>query len=155
MRPLQGFLAFCWALLFQILLSTTKTKETYKSIVIWSWINSLVTTLLIKLIAQVTKNIRCNKQAVARRCSVKKDVTKNFTQFTGKHLCRSLSEACNFIKKSLQHRCFHVHFAKFLTHLFYRTPPREFFWKDNFHGNFYVALEKVVWKLILTSLQLI
>ena len=82
----------------------------------------------------------------------KKDVTKNFTQFTGKHLCRSLSEACNFIKKSLQHRCFYVHFAKFLTHLFYRTPPREFFWKDNFHGNFYVALEKVVWKLILTKL---
>ena len=28
-------------------------------------------------------------EAVARRCSAKKDVLRNFTKFTGKHLCQS------------------------------------------------------------------
>ena len=37
-----------------------------------------------------------------RRCSVKKVALKNFLQ------------ACNFIKKRLQHRCFPVKFAKYL-----------------------------------------
>ena len=48
-------------------------------------------------------------------------VFKNFTKFTGKHLCWSLFfnkvsglEACNFIKKRLQHRCFPVNFVEFL-----------------------------------------
>ena len=30
-------------------------------------------------------------EVVVLRCSVKKDVLKNFTKFTGKHLCQSLS----------------------------------------------------------------
>ena len=70
----------------------------------------------------------------------KKGVLKNFTKFTGKHLCQSLffnevaglrptsspercagdevgPEACNFIKKRLWHRCFPVNFVKYL-----RTP---------------------------------
>ena len=48
---------------------------------------------------------------------------KFFGIFTGKHLCWSLfkkvpdHQACNFLKKRLQHRCFLVHIAKFL-----RTP---------------------------------
>ena len=46
--------------------------------------------------------------------SVKKGVLKNFANFTGKHLCWSLLQACNFIKKRLQHWCFPVKFAKFL-----------------------------------------
>ena len=43
-------------------------------------------------------------------------VLKDFANFTGKHLywCLFLT---NFIKKRLQHRCFHVKFANFL-----RTP---------------------------------
>ena len=36
-----------------------------------------------------------------RTCFVKKCVFKNFAIFTGKHL-----QACNFIKKRLQRRCF-------------------------------------------------
>ena len=51
-----------------------------------------------------------------RRCSTKKAVLKKFAIFTRKHLCWSLW-ACNFIKKSFQHRCFPVNIAKFL-----RTP---------------------------------
>ena len=56
-------------------------------------------------------------------CSVKKGAIKNFAIFTGKHLCCSLFlikrglQACNFIEKRLQHRCFPVNIAKFL-----RTP---------------------------------
>ena len=42
----------------------------------------------------------------------KKDIIKNFRNFTGKRL-----KACNFIKKGFQHRCFPVKFVKFL-----RTP---------------------------------
>ena len=45
---------------------------------------------------------------------------KNFTNFTGTHLCWSLFlnkvsdlKACNFIKKRLQHRCFTEKFAKY------------------------------------------
>ena len=35
-----------------------------------------------------------------KRCSVRKDVLRNFTKFTGKHLCQSLFfKVCNFIKK--------------------------------------------------------
>ena len=52
----------------------------------------------------------------------KKTVINNFTMFTGKHLCWSLFfnkntglEACNFIKKRLQHRCFLDYAAKFLS----------------------------------------
>ena len=47
-------------------------------------------------------------------------VLKNFTKFTGKHLCQSLffkkvaGVACNFIQKRLWQRCFPVNFAKFL-----------------------------------------
>ena len=50
-------------------------------------------------------------------------VFKNFTDFTGKHMCQisfnkvSGLKACNFIEKRLQHRCFPMKFAKFL-----RTP---------------------------------
>ena len=44
-------------------------------------------------------------------------VLEKFKNFTGKYL-----QACNLIKKRLQHRCFPVKFAKFLRTLFYRTP---------------------------------
>ena len=48
-----------------------------------------------------------------RRSSV---ALKNFAIFTGKHLCWSLFfKVCNFIKKRLQHRCFPVDIAKYLT----------------------------------------
>ena len=44
----------------------------------------------------------------------KKDVPKTFANFTGKHLCWSLLQVCNFIKERLRHWCFSVKFAKFL-----------------------------------------
>ena len=52
-----------------------------------------------------------------RRCSVNKDVLKNFTKFTRKHLCRSLFtynvaglSPATLIKESLRHRCIKNHF---------------------------------------------
>ena len=40
-------------------------------------------------------------------------VLKIFTKFTGKHLCQSLRSVI-LLKKRFWHRCFPVHFAKFL-----------------------------------------
>ena len=58
---------------------------------------------------------------------MKKGVLRNFTKFTGKHLCQSLflNKVAGFrpatlIKKTLWHRCFPVSFAKIL-----RTPSTE------------------------------
>ena len=54
-----------------------------------------------------------------QRCSVKKGVLKNFTNFTGKHVLESLFnkvaglKAYNFLKNRLQHRCFPVKSLKF------------------------------------------
>ena len=59
-----------------------------------------------------------------QRCSIEKDVRRNFTKFTGKHLCQSLFfnkvadlRPATLLKKRLWHRCFPVNFVKFL-----RTP---------------------------------
>ena len=56
-----------------------------------------------------------------RRCSVKISVLRNFSKFTGKHLCQRLFfnkvaglGPPTLLKKSLWHRCFPVNFAKFL-----------------------------------------
>ena len=56
-----------------------------------------------------------------QRCSMEKGVLRNFTKFTGKHLCQSfffnkvagLSPA-TLLKKRLWYVCFPVNFAKFL-----------------------------------------
>ena len=56
-----------------------------------------------------------------RRCFIKKAVLKHFVIFTGKHLCRGLffnkvagHQACNFIKKRLQHRYYLANIRKFI-----------------------------------------
>ena len=52
-------------------------------------------------------------------CSIKKGVLRNFTKFTGKRLCQSLSfnKVAGLRPARLSHRCFPVNFVKFL-----RTP---------------------------------
>ena len=56
-----------------------------------------------------------------QRCSVRIGVLRNFTKFTGKHLCQSIFlnkvaglRPVTLSKKRLWHRCFPVNFAKFL-----------------------------------------
>ena len=61
--------------------------------------------------------------ACHQRCSAKKGVLKNFTKFTRKHLCQSLTfnkvaRPATLFKKGLWHRSFPVNFAKFLRTLF-------------------------------------
>ena len=71
------------------------------------------------------KNIPVGKsrdRSSHRRCSVRKGVLRNFTKFTGKHLCQSLflngvARPATILKKGLWHRCFPVNFVKLL-----RTP---------------------------------
>ena len=59
-------------------------------------------------------------------CSVTKGVLRNFTKFTGKHVCLS---PATLLKKRPWHRCFPLNFAKFLrTPFFYRTPTDDCFW---------------------------
>ena len=67
-------------------------------------------------------------EAVVQRCSVKKGVLRNFTKFTGKHLCQSLFfnkvaslRPATLFKKRLWHRCFPVDFVKFLRTTFYTS----------------------------------
>ena len=58
----------------------------------------------------------------------KKDALKNFTKFTGKHLCRNhfFSKVAGLrpatlLKKRFGHMCFPVNFVNFLRSPFYRT----------------------------------
>ena len=47
-----------------------------------------------------------------QRCSIIKGILRNFTKFTGKHLCQSLRPA-TLLKKRLWHGCFPMNFVKF------------------------------------------
>ena len=66
------------------------------------------------------------KEAVVRRCSVKKSVVKNLAKFTAKHLCQSLfldkvagPRPATLLKKRLSHSSLPVNFAKFLRKPFF------------------------------------
>ena len=50
---------------------------------------------------------------------LQKAVQENFAIFTGKHMCWSFFQACNFIKKRFQHRCFSANIAKYLRKTFF------------------------------------
>ena len=61
----------------------------------------------------------------------KKAVFRNFTKFTGKHLCHSfffskvaILRTAVLLKKRLWHGCFPVNFAKFLRTLFFTKQHR-------------------------------
>ena len=65
-----------------------------------------------------------------QKCSIKKGVLRNFTEFTGNHLCQSLFfkkvaglRPATLLKNKPWHKRFLVNFAKFL-----RTPFLEHLW---------------------------
>ena len=69
----------------------------------------------------ITRNFVFCFRSSHRRCSVRKDVLRNFTKFTGKHLYQSLffnkvaaPRPAVLLKKRLWQRCFPVNFVKFL-----------------------------------------
>ena len=73
-------------------------------------------------------NYFCKKlKSSHRRCSVRKGVLRNFSKFTGKHLCQSLF----LIKLQTQHSYFAVNFAKFLRTHFHRITLDDCF--EKFH----------------------
>ena len=88
--------------------------------VIWGL---LTTTSVLSAIIVDTKTVYA--EAAPKRCSMWKGVFRNFTKFTGKHLCQTLSfnklaglRPATSSKKILWHRCFPVNFAKFLRTFF-------------------------------------
>ena len=62
-----------------------------------------------------------------QRCSMKKRILKNFTKFTGKHLCRVffLIKPATLLKKRPWQRCFPVNFVKFLRALFPQNTSKQ------------------------------
>ena len=72
---------------------------------------------------EIMKNHQAQIRSSHQRCSMKKGGLRNFTKFTGKHLCQSLffNKVAGLRPATLfkrpWHRCFPVNFAKFL-----RTP---------------------------------
>ena len=65
-----------------------------------------------------------------QKCTVKKDVLRNFTKLTGKYMCQGLFfnkvaglSPATLLKKRLWYRCFSVNFAKFLKTLFLHNTP--------------------------------
>ena len=64
---------------------------------------------------------RWKHQNSHRRCSLKKGALKNYSKFTGKHLCQSLFAnkvprliPATLLTKALWHRCFPVNFVNIL-----------------------------------------
>ena len=75
-------------------------------------------------IVSYSKEAPAQVRSCHQSCSIIKGVLRNFTKFTGKHLCQSLFfnkdtglRSATLFKKSLWRRCFPVNFAKF-----FRTP---------------------------------
>ena len=77
-------------------------------------------------------------EAATKSCSNKRGVLRNFTKFTGKHLCQSF-----FLNKRLWQRCFPENFSKFR-----RTP----FLKNTSGGCFSVLMLLIYYyfKMFLT-----
>ena len=86
------------------------------------WLKSYKSNVIIKFMCFLLEFAAFIYFCTAPEVFYKKGVHRNFTKFTGKHLCQSIffnkvAGHCNFIKMKLWHRCFPMNFAKFL-----RTP---------------------------------
>ena len=63
-----------------------------------------------------------------QRCSMKKGILRNFTKFTGKHLCQSLFFHKLYQKRGSGTGVFLWNLLNFKEHLFYRTPLDDYFY---------------------------
>ena len=97
----------------------------------------------IKEDTRIIENCKANyisDRSSHRRCSVRKNVVRNFAKFTGNHLCQVLfmSGPKNLIKKRLWHRCFPVNVAKFLrTAFLQKTSGRLLLFRVNRVSHYY------------------
>ena len=113
---------------------------------------------------QITKAV--TNRGSRSQMSFKIGPLKNFKIFTGKHLCWSLFfnkvaglQACNFIKKRLQRKCFPLNIAKSL-----RTAFKEHLWwilnknhciistSPNKHNNLSPSFDVYSWQRVPNSL---
>ena len=83
------------------------------------WILNMCTVRLFLFLFLENKTYACSRLGVF----CKKGVLRNFSKFTGKHLCQSFFFNKVAGLRHRWHRCFPVNFVKFPTTLFYRTPP--------------------------------
>ena len=61
---------------------------------------------------------RCSKfRSSHQKCPLRKGVPRNFTKFTGKHLCQS--QACNFVKKETLAQVFSCEFCEISRNTFF------------------------------------
>ena len=95
-----------------------------------------------------------------RRCSMTKGFPKNFTEFTGKHLCQSLFfnkvaglVSTTLLKKRNWHKCFPVNCMKYWRISFYRISPGDYFCKY-LHRTFFVKIINNQKLLIIFALKL-
>ena len=65
-----------------------------------------------------------------QRCSVRKEVLRNFAKFIGKHL-RQASDLQLYLKRDSGTGVFEWVLRNFYEHLFYRTPLGDCFWKPS------------------------
>ena len=77
--------------------------------------------------------IQMTTRSSHQRCSARKGVLRNFSKFTGKHLCQVLfynkvagPEPATLLKARLWHRCFLMNFAKLLRTPFHRIPLNDY-----------------------------
>ena len=94
------------------------------------------------------KSLRISRSS-HQQCSIKIDLLKNFTKFTGKHLCQSFFfnkvarlRSATLLKKRLWHTCFLVNFVKFLRTTFLQ----------NISGRLFLNFQQVAfWFIVLTK----
>ena len=74
-----------------------------------------------------------------QRCCIRKGVLRNFSKFTGKHLCQGLFfntvaglRPATLLKMRLCYRCFPVNFAKFLRTSFLQNTSGRLLVKKSF-----------------------
>ena len=77
----------------------------------------------------IEKRVAIGFRSSHQRCSMKKVVLRNFTKFTGKHMCQSLFfnkvtglRPATLLKKRPWHGCFPANFAKFPRTRFLQKP---------------------------------
>ena len=94
----------------------------YMCVCIYKYIYNYISSKLVRLVSLIRADL---VRSSYLKCSVKKDVFKNFENFTRKALCWSLFviklHACNktsFLR--FQQNCFSVKIAKFQEHFFFQ-----------------------------------
>ena len=93
------------------------------------------------MLANIDSAVEAAGRSSQRMCCVRKGVLRNFTKFTGKHLCSSLFfnkvaglslQPATLLKKRLWHRCFPVYFANFFTEHLRATTSELSLLKDSY-----------------------